>query len=604
MKYKVTVKYKGKKFVSDVEEGTRLLDHIRELDIDFDSPCGGNGTCGKCRVKVNSDQPMSEKEAQLLGKTAIKKGCRLACYHHINSDTNVNLDSETSHKITKTAVHDIVAVAKPDVEFKHISVNKATLEDQRAYLDKILDIAELNLDELALDLIYKLNNYDKKKDNQITTISFDNQLIDVVDGWIEKTYSLAVDVGTTTVAVYLVDAYEAKIIDVESFFNPQRKFGADVISRIDYVNKTNNLKLLNNVLIDSINEAISKLVDRNKISEDLIYSAFFVGNTVMIHILLMLDPRDIANAPFIPETTNSHRTKALDLGIEINRNGLIINIPMVSGYIGADTVAAVLASGMYDKDEVSLLLDLGTNGEIVLGNNKFLMACSAAAGPAFEGANIRNGMGGVPGAIDMVKIDNDIISITTIHNEKPKGMCGSAIIDSIGQFLIENIIEETGRFYDLDEVRELGEKLKKRRVKLDGMEAFIIQENFDTGEVIAITQKDIREVQNAKAAIAAGIKVLIEEKGLKESDVKKVYLAGGFGNYVDVKNATKIGLIPGSLEDVVVSIGNAAGAGAVLCAISGELFSKSIELSDGIDYIELSSKASFTNHFMEEMIFE
>ena len=460
MKYKTTVNYMGKKFVTEVEEGTGLLDHIRELDVDFDSPCGGYGTCGKCRIKVKSEQLLSEKEAKLLGKTAIKKGYRLACYLKVNSDLVVDLDSETSHKMTKTAVHDITAISKPDVELKNITVNKATLKDQRAYLNKILDIADLCLDELVLDLIYKLNNYDKKIDNKITTISYDKQLIDVIDGWIEKTYSIAVDIGTTTVAVYLVDAYEAKIIDVESFFNPQKKFGADVISRIDYIKKTNNLNLLNGLLIDDINEAIAKLAERNKISEDLIYSAYFVGNTVMIHILLMLDPKDIANAPFIPETTKSHRTQALDLGIEINRNGLLFNIPMVSGYIGADTVGAVLASGMFENEEVSLLLDLGTNGEIVLGNNKFLKSCSAAAGPAFEGANIRNGMAGIAGAIDTMKIENDNVIITTINEEKPKGICGSAIIDSIAEFLKEGIIDETGRFCDLDEMEQMAKVLK------------------------------------------------------------------------------------------------------------------------------------------------
>jgi len=604
MKYTIKVTYMEKEFISLVEEGENLLEHLRGLDVPIDSPCGGNGTCGKCRVRVNSPVPMSDKEAKLLGHKAVEKGYRLACYQKVYSDLEVGIDENSSKGVIMTSVHDINTIANPDIEIKHITIDKPTLRDQRGYLDRVLDASVTELENLDLDLMFKINHMISNERYRVTTVSIDEVLLDVAEGWIEKIYSLAIDIGTTTVAVYLVDTVGSRIVDVESFYNPQKRFGADVISRIDYVNKTKNLKVLNSILIEDLNDAVDRLCDRNRISPDLIYSAFFAGNTTMMHLLLLLDPRNIANAPFIPQSTKAHRANAIDFGIEINRKGIIFSLPMVSAYIGADTTAAILSSGMYKNSEISMLLDLGTNGEIVLGNNEFLVSCSAAAGPAFEGANIRNGMAGIPGAIDKIVIKNGKVDITTIDSKSPKGLCGSAIIDAVAELLRAGILDETGRFIDIEDLETDSADIIDRRIKIDGQEAFLIFGNKESDELIAVTQKDIREVQNAKAAIAAGMKVLISEKGLKTDDIKTVYLAGGFGSFVNVRSAATIGLIPRTLEDEVVSVGNAAGAGAVLCAISCELYKKSIELADSVEYVELSSNPKFTGHFMEEMIFE
>jgi uncharacterized 2Fe-2S/4Fe-4S cluster protein (DUF4445 family) len=601
MGHKVVVRYLDKEFISDVEHGSNLLEHIRNLDVQLNTPCGGNGTCGKCRILTESSGPMSDKEARLLGHTAVSKGYRLACYLSVNEDMDVFIESINSNSMNKASVHDVTAISDPDPEMKHIEIKKPSLSDQKANLNRVLESAEMYMDGLDLDLMYKIDNLINNGKYRMTAISYGQQLLDVTDGWLERIYSIAVDIGTTTVAVYLVDNAEGKIVDADSFLNPQKKFGADVISRIDYIKKNKGIKVLNDILISELNRSIARLAAKNNISQDMIYSSFFVGNTVMLHILLLLDPANIAAAPFIPQTTKSHKANAIDYGLEINGKGIIINIPMVSGYIGADTIGAILSSGMYKNSELSLLLDLGTNGEIVIGNSKFLISCSAAAGPAFEGANIRNGMAGVQGAIDKIWMDNGKLMFTVIGGTRPEGICGSAIIDIIALLLQEGVIDETGRF---DETELLKDDLKARRTRIDSMEAFVIYSDEESGELIAVTQKDIREVQNAKAAIAAGIKVLMGTRGIKTGDIKKVYLAGGFGSYVDIKSAALIGLIPKQLENAVVSVGNAAGAGAVLCAIACDLLKMSIELSESVEYIELSSDPDFTGYYMEEMIFE
>lgn len=604
MKHKISVKSNGDIKIIEAGTGENLLDVLHTHEFNISSPCGGNGTCGKCRVKVNSPSSISEKEAKLLGKNALQKGYRLACYQIIDSDLMLETDDTAAKGVIMTSMHDIEMISNPDIEIKHIEIEKPSLSDQRGNLNRVLDNSCLFLEKLELDLMYKISNLIDSEKTKATTVSYDDKLIDIAEGWIEKIYALAVDIGTTTVAVYLVDTAKGRIVDVDSFYNPQKRFGADVISRIDHVNKTKNLKLLSSVIIEKLNESIERLSKKNNISQDLIYSAFFVGNTTMIHFLLTLDPRNIANAPFVPQTTKAHRAEAVDFSLDINRKGYIFTLPMVSAYIGADTVGAVLSSGMYKNMEQSIMLDLGTNGEIVLGNSEHLISCSAAAGPAFEGANIRSGMAGIPGAIDKIMIEDGELIFTTIGDLKPAGICGSAIIDIAAQMLRSDIIDETGRFYDADEIEDKHPELAKRRIRIDGMEAFVIHEGDGSDDVIAVTQKDVREIQNAKAAIAAGIKVLLDKKGLDYADIDTLYLAGGFGSFVNVKNAAVIGLIPKELEDKVISVGNAAGAGAILAAISYELYNMSMELSQGIEYIELSSSPVFTGYYMEEMLFE
>jgi len=324
-----------------------------------------------------------------------------------------------------------------------------------------------------------------------------------------------------------------------------------------------------------------------------------------MHLLAGISPANIAASPFIPVTTALHRFKPTDLGLAINPRGLVYVLPCISGYVGADTVAAAYACGMHDNEKVTILCDIGTNGEIMLGDKNRLYSCSTAAGPAFEGANIKYGIGGIEGAIDKVTI-NDTVAYTVIGDIKPVGICGSGIVDVIAEMLGKDIIDYTGRIVDRDELEgRVSDDLLNRLTTRNGESVFILEfaENTGIGEDIVITQKDVRELQNAKAAIAAGILILIKESGFTFNDIDVFHLAGGFGNYLRLSSACKIGLIPKELENKVRNAGNAAGAGALLFLSSEESIDKVREIKQKTKYIELSTNPHFSNAYIDSMFF-
>ena len=367
---------------------------------------------------------------------------------------------------------------------------------------------------------------------------------------------------------------------------------------------------MHGLIIDCINKIIDTFEKNNGVSHEDIYLMVFAGNTTMMHFLLNLQAKYIAVSPFIPVTTKMQKVKPSELNININNSGLVVVLPCVSAYIGADTVAAILSSNMNNSDETCLLIDIGTNGEIVLGNKDWMYSCSTAAGPAFEGANIQYGVGGIKGAIDKISF-GEKLEFHTIGSEKAIGICGSGIVDAIAGMLDKGIIDETGRILDKSEYESDSNTMSNdyldRLVQLDGMNAFIIarQEETAINSDIVITQKDVRELQNAKAAIAAGIKILIKQAGINPSDIKKVYLAGGFGNYINISSAFKIGLLPSELDsEKVVSIGNAAGAGAVLGLLSKHNLSETEMIKNKVKYIELSALVDFVDEYVNCMFFE
>jgi len=361
---------------------------------------------------------------------------------------------------------------------------------------------------------------------------------------------------------------------------------------------------LQKIIIKCINEMIDCFTKNNGISCKDIYEAVFVGNTTMLHFLLGLPAKNIASSPFIPVTTAMHIIKPDDLGLGMNSGGRAVVFPSVAAYIGADTVSAVLTSGIHEKDEITLLIDLGTNGEIVLGCKNWLLSCSAAAGPAFEGANIQYGVAGVRGAIDKVELDGDI-KYSTIGGGKAIGICGSGLVDAVSVMISSGIIDETGRFLEKEEQKNLSPKLRNRIVYTEGSVSFLIAaadgDRSDTD--IFITQKDIRELQSAKAAIAAGVKVLVKNAGISVNDIDRVFLAGGFGSFINIESAIKIGLIPEGLKGKVQSIGNAAGAGAVEGLLSSDALIKASEIKNRIKYVELSASKDFMDEYINCMMF-
>lgn len=591
----------------DAEDGAKLLDVLRGADIAIESPCGGKGICGKCIVKIEgSKQPASEKEKQHLGDESIKAGYRLACMQTVKSDINVFVENKKgSAKIITEGIGQKVKL-EPFISKKYIKLKEPDLEDQSADLQRVADELEKNKITNDIHVLRKLADTVREKEYEVTLLLGEGELIGIEPGDTSDVfYGMAVDIGTTTIAAYLYDLKTGKQKEVASVLNPQRKFGADIISRIEHtISSKTGLEEIHKEIKDCINDIAGDLCKKAAIMKHDIYSAVFAGNTTMMHFLMKLPAKNMAVSPFIPVTTGSHRFKAGELAIDINKEGLVFIMPSVSSYIGADTVAAVLASGIYKKPGRSLLIDIGTNGEIVLSDGKNLYSCSTAAGPAFEGANISNGMGGIDGAIDSVWIE-DGIKLSVLGGVKPQGICGSGLVDAIACMLELGVMDETGRILDVDELSGAAKKYSDRFYEANGMRSFVLFSEHDGNKdsIIAITQKDIRELQNAKAAIAAGINVLASKAGIVMEDIDKVYLAGGFGSYINKKSAVAIGMIPKQLEEKIESVGNASGAGAIQALLSKKMLKKSDEIKNRIRYIELSASSEFTEAYIDNMLF-
>ncbi len=590
------------------ESGTRLLEFLQGNSIKVASPCGGNGTCGKCRIKADGIKaPPSEKEKTLLGNNALENGIRLACYNKIEGDMDVYPDEKVEKAVIVTEGVKRNIKLLPFIRKEYAELPVPELHDQEPDLGRVLKRAGGDGRHISMEMLGKLPDILRNSNFKVTLVYNDDEIIAVESGnTVSKQYGVAVDIGTTTIASYLYDLNTGKHLDTISAMNPQRKYGADVLSRIDYTITTDTgLENMHREIINCINGIIKDFTSRNGLDLPDIYAAVFAGNTTMMHFLMKMNARNIAVAPFIPVTTNLHTICASEIGISINKNGRAIVIPGVTGYIGADTVAAVLSSGMYEDEKTSLLIDIGTNGEIVLGNKEWLFSCSTAAGPAFEGANIRNGMGGVTGAISVVKLVPEL-EFTTIGGAKPIGICGSGIVDSIAGMLSAGLIDETGRLADEDEAEELKESLKTRLIELEGKRAFQLVAAAESGNSadIAITQKDIRELQNAKAAIAAGIRTLVKYAGISFDKIDQVYLAGGFGSFIDIESAIGIDLLPSELRGRIKSIGNAAGSGAVEVLLSNEMLKMTEKIKARINHVELSGSAEFTDEYVECMMFE
>ncbi|ACM59560.1 uncharacterized 2Fe-2S/4Fe-4S cluster protein (DUF4445 family) [Caldicellulosiruptor bescii] len=577
----------------EAEKSSNLLDVLQRSSFDIEASCGGRGVCGKCKVRVKKGQKpylenLTPEERRHLREDEISRGVRLACKVEVCEDLDVFLEkfSEKANVLSHFTLNDFEY--EENIIVKKVVLQKPSLDDQKSFelrLKEVIGNSNLKVLPRTLQKLARL------KDQDFYAVIYSDEIVDVKNS--SLAFGLAVDIGTTTVVCYLVDMIKKRVVDFYSFVNPQKKFGADVISRIDFAReKEEGLFILQKEILNSLNRALKILTQKNLISQDDIYVTVFVGNTTMLHLLLGVDPQTIAVSPFVPIFTENIIAKPNELGLEINSEGAVKILNSISAYVGADIVAGILSIRMHKSPKVSLLLDLGTNGEMVLGNNQFLIACSTAAGPAFEGVNISCGISAVEGAVDSVKIEEGRIHFTTVGQKPPLGICGSGIVDAVFYMLKEGIIDETGRFCIQNDT------YKSYMKEVNNQQAFFITDS------IYITQKDIREIQLAKAAISAGIKTMIKHAKITEDDIENVYLAGGFGNYINPKSAVGIGIIPRKLKDKIVSVGNSAGAGALLALLSKKMEFEAQEIVKKVDYIELSNSQEFNQFFVESMIFE
>jgi len=589
------------------EEGHTLLEIIKENNLIFESPCAGKGSCGKCKIKITSGKinSISDEEMEFLTEEEILKGIRLSCFAIPVGEVTVeflkNHDSNMKHRILKEGY-------MPDLEGTP-SLHKKLYEvkDSIDTVNSIEELVEITIGKpLNTCDKWNLNNFSNLlHSKKFTAVFMDDNVLGVEIGDTkDKLYSLAIDIGTTTVVASLVDINSGREIDCDSEINPQKEYGLDVLSRIAFIkSSTSGLNVLHNSIIQCINRLISSLCIKNNIHKHNIYEVAVAANTTMQHILLEVNPTSIGKAPYIPIFTGSKNILASNLGIHISPFGMIYVLPGVSGYIGADIVAGVVVSKLHKSDKNILLIDIGTNGEIVLSKQGQLTSCSCAAGPALEGMNISCGMRGATGAIEKIQIESSGINIKVIDDVAPIGICGSGIIDGVSEIVKNNIVSYNGRIKKKSDL-EKDATLKEFSdfIKEDGNKRKVLI--CPGNNNIEITQEDIRQVQLAKGAILSGFYTLLDSMGLTVNDLDEIIIAGQFGKHLSVDSLAGVGIVPRTLKNKIRYIGNSSKTGAVMALLSKEVREEIQGIAKSIDYFELSSKPNYERLFIKCLNFD
>lgn len=612
---KITFKPSGVEY--ELNESLNLLKIAELAGVLIDGSCAGKGTCGKCKVQILQGDTgvLTEAEVAALTDWEKEEGYRLACCTKPNSDLVVfvpSIHGGSTRKKDMTYLPEDFKVEKTVVKTA-LHIKKASLEYQKSDVDRILEALqekEKNFAGVSLefhkDLLQKVSNILEEQDGLITLVIRDGMVLDVEPGDTQShCYGVAFDIGTTTVVGMLWDLNKGEIVEVAARTNPQSVFGSDVISRIHYSNASpDHIMEMQKKVCNCFRDIIAEFEARVNILRSQIYELTVVGNTTMSHLFLGVNPASLARAPFAPVFCSSVNTFAEQLGIDVNPKANVHLLPNIAGHVGSDIVAVLLASRLKEKKGCNLAIDIGTNGEILFARDGKIVACSTAAGPAFEGAAIYQGMRAAAGAIERVSIEDGEVKLSVIDHEEPVGICGSGLIDAIAQMLDAGILDKKGRIVSTEAARKAGmsENLIDRLYSDDEGGGFILYRKED-GENIVLTQKDVREVQLAKGAIFAGIKIMMCELGVKPEELDTVILAGAFGNYIKKESALRIGLFPKVGLENVISIGNAAGAGACMALLSDKERELAGRFAKETDHIELASHPDFQTEFLKAMYF-
>ncbi|MDY6844944.1 MAG: ASKHA domain-containing protein [Thermodesulfobacteriota bacterium] len=595
-----------------VRQGETVWEVLQNTEVELEGDCGGLGKCGKCKVKVLSSIGLpTDEETQFLSEDELKQGIRLACRTKVDKDLVIHseeADSRTEYfQILKTGhrplLHPYPLIGKRLITLPPEFRNEGLSDFDQIKLVMVPEYQDLGA---SIQCLRTLPTMLAKTHYSGSVVIHENCLL----AWQNQEeigchFGLVFDLGTSTLVGKLISLINGDEVAVVSCLNTQMKYGTNVISRLQFVKEhTNGLETMQEILLNDLNRITARLLKAAGLSRNDIFIAVAAGNTTMQHFLLALNPLGIAEAPFSPVLTDGLVVKASDVGLKLHPEALFYIMPTKSGYIGGDLISVILASGASEQEsEIVLGLDLGTNGEIFLGNRTRLMTCSAAAGPALEGARISHGMIAKAGAIEAVSFEDGAFHYRVIGNIKPKGICGSGLVELVAVLLRIGAIDNEGLIRPPHE--EVMADLNSRFIDRSGVCDFLVassEESYDQ-KPIYLTQKDVRELQLAKGAIAAGIKTLMDEMGIKTEDIHRVYLAGALGNYVNPCSAMRIGLIPKLDLEIVSSLGNAASTGASMVLLSKDYWQMANELSDFVEHIELSSRLDFNEYFVEHIDF-
>ena len=599
--HKKSIHSDGKKTILQLAQGAH---------IPLQSTCGGKKKCGKCAVIIQeADGPLpppSDPEKAVLGGK-VEKGYRLACELRPGYGAVVVIPAESRISdpviLTRYSKHLASSRIHPNIRQLFVEVPPPVLEpviaDRErlmAALEKTHGIRNPAMDPFVLRKLPEVVHSSRR--GVSVTVRGKDEIIDLASGKKGGLFGVAFDVGSTTVVAFLMDLMTGETLSVKAAMNPQIAFGDDVITRISFCREDpDGLEKLRSRMALCLNELVASAAADARINPDQIAEATVAGNTAMHHLLVGLDPHYLSMAPYAPVLQESQDCKARDLGLTIGASAYVHLLPLKAGFVGSDTIACILATGLHRSSIPTLLIDLGTNGEIVFGNKSRMLCCSTAAGPAFEGGHIRWGMRASNGAIERVKIDSKTYDVSweTIHNEKPIGLCGSGIISTVAEMIRAGIILGKGNF-------EAELKTHRLREGEDGLE-FVLAWASETGinRDIVITQRDVAELQMAKSAVHAGAMLLMEE--IEDETVKRILLAGAGGNHVDPKDACTIDLFPSCLDAKVVGVGNAAGYGACLTLLDRNKRKEAERITTKLAYRELAATTRFQELFVTGMFF-
>ncbi len=602
-------------------ESGNVLHAAMEAGVHVNASCGGEGFCGKCRIIIEKGD-IEGGISEHLSKEDLDAGCRLACRSLIKSDLTVRVPVESeidasvlnrvpprrTARIQQMNLEDLKSKGLfiPPVEKRYLELPEPTSTDNLADTSRLTGFLRLKHGEhrlvVRLPVIRKIPGTLREAGFKVT-VTLDrpvfegrkSHIVNIEPGdTTDRNFAIAVDIGTTTIYGQLIDLITGSVLAEHGDFNGQISYGEDIISRIIYAEKPGGLDTLHEAVIRTINKIIDHVIEISRVDRQQVSTITFAGNTTMTQILLQIDPRYIRRHPYVPASTLYPSIRAVDLGIDLVEHATALVYPSISSFIGGDIVAGVMGSGIHLSDQLSLFIDIGTNAEIVIGNRDWLACAACSAGPAFEGGGVQCGMRAEIGAIEDFSVDPYTLEpmVLTVGNVRPRGICGSGLINFVARLFEAGIIDNRGKF---------NRDLKSYRLReKDGVYEYILarEEQTQIGRDIVITENDIGNLIRAKGAIYSGCQTLLEEVGFKIADLDRIVLAGGFGSHIDIEMAMTIGLLPEIDPDKITYIGNGSLLGARMCALTNRIRKDVVNVMKKMTNFELSETPSFMAHYV------
>jgi uncharacterized 2Fe-2S/4Fe-4S cluster protein (DUF4445 family) len=607
---RVTLRFEPSGTSVRVPPGVTVFDAASWNGIAIDSTCGGHGTCKKCRVRIeDGDVPVSPLDARAFTPQELEAGWRLAC----RAQAGGNLEIEVPPLVTRPKAATVgvgrQVILRPALQKRYVELEEPALHDQRSDFQRLQDaIDDLEL-RAEIGVLRRLPRVLRESDFRVTAVVVDDLLIDVEPGdTTDRLHALAFDLGTTTVVATLLDVGTGTPIAVASMLNKQQPFGADVISRISATMLDDAaLPRLTGLAAQTLQELAEDVCEQGGIEPAQVYEVALAGNATMTSIALGVDPAPLGVAPFILSSQSYPAMPAAELGLELHPHAQATVFPALGAYVGGDIVAGLLATGVTRDRRLRLLIDVGTNCEVVLGSADGVVCTAAPAGPAFEAAQIACGMRAAEGAIEVVRLRDGAVELDVIGDAEPAGICGSGLVDAAAELVRVGLLDSSGRFVSQDEAERIAPELASRlTARADGTRIFALHWAGGEGDVdgaVYLSQRDVRELQFAKAAIATGWRLLVEDLGISETEIQQVLLAGSFGSYLSPSSAVRIGLVPKLALPRIVAAGNVAGEGAKMALLSLQERHAAEAILGEVRYIELSDRPDFNDRFVEQLAF-